>query len=154
MRFGFDSWVDIERYLGIQFSTNDEYAEALIHTGIPAVEATISEYLEKYAQPQKITEALHSFLQTINDLGAEAKETGLLKDNSAKIEETKVAIARIKEAIENGHKGGAWVGICGELGADTTLTETFLRMGVDELSVSPGRTLSVRDAVRRVDLSK
>ncbi|MBR1634921.1 MAG: phosphoenolpyruvate--protein phosphotransferase [Lachnospiraceae bacterium] len=60
----------------------------------------------------------------------------------------------IQMTIENGHKGGAWVGICGELGADTTLTETFLRMGVDELSVSPGRTLSVRDAVRKVDLSK
>ena len=60
----------------------------------------------------------------------------------------------IQMTIENGHKGGAWVGICGELGADTTLTETFLKMGVDELSVSPGRTLAVRDAVRKVDLSK
>lgn len=63
-------------------------------------------------------------------------------------------LAAIKMTIENGHKGGAWVGICGELGADTSLTETFLRYGVDELSVSPGRTLSVRDAVRKVDLSK
>ena len=60
----------------------------------------------------------------------------------------------IATTIENGHKGGAWVGICGELGADTTLTETFLRMGVDELSVSPSRVLAVRDAVRRTDLSK
>ncbi len=60
----------------------------------------------------------------------------------------------IQMTIENGHKGGAWVGICGELGADTTLTETFLRMGVDELSVSPSRVLSVRDAVRNTDLSK
>ena len=60
----------------------------------------------------------------------------------------------IEMTIKNGHKGGAWVGICGELGADTTLTETFLRMGVDELSVSPSRILSVRDAVRKTDLSK
>lgn len=60
----------------------------------------------------------------------------------------------IQMTIENGHKGGAWVGICGELGADTELTETFLRMGVDELSVSPSRVLAVRDAVRKVDLSK
>lgn len=60
----------------------------------------------------------------------------------------------IQMTVENGHKGGAWVGICGELGADTTLTETFLRMGVDELSVSPSRILSVRAAIRSCDLSK
>ncbi len=60
----------------------------------------------------------------------------------------------IQMTIENGHKGGAWVGICGELAADTTLTETFLRMGIDELSVSPSRILTVREAIRKVDLSK
>lgn len=60
----------------------------------------------------------------------------------------------IQMTIENGHKGGAWVGICGELGADTSLTETFLRMGIDELSVSPGKILAVRDAVRKLDLSE
>ena len=60
----------------------------------------------------------------------------------------------IEMTIKNGHKGGAWVGICGELGADTTLTETFLRMGVDELSVSPSRILAVRDKIRSIDLSK
>ena len=60
----------------------------------------------------------------------------------------------IRMTIENGHKGGAWVGICGELGADTTLTEEFLRMGVDELSVSPTFILPVRQKVRSLDLSK
>lgn len=60
----------------------------------------------------------------------------------------------IEMTIENGHKGGAWVGICGELGGDTTMTETFLRMGVDELSVSPSRILEVRDAIRKCDLGK
>ncbi len=60
----------------------------------------------------------------------------------------------IKMTIENAHKGGAWCGICGELGADTSLTETFLRMGVDELSVSPSKILAVRDAVRSLDLSE
>ncbi len=60
----------------------------------------------------------------------------------------------IQITIENAHKGGAWCGICGELGADTTLTETFLRMGVDELSVSPSKILAVRDTVRNIDLSK
>ena len=60
----------------------------------------------------------------------------------------------IKTAAENAHKHGAWIGICGELGADTTLTETFLRMGIDELSVSPSFVLKVRDQVRKLDLSK
>ncbi len=55
----------------------------------------------------------------------------------------------IEMTIKNGHAGGAWVGICGELGADTSLTETFIKMGVDELSVSPSRILQVRDAVRK-----
>lgn len=61
----------------------------------------------------------------------------------------KAILRLIRMTIENGHKGGAWVGICGELGADTTLTETFLRMGVDELSVSPSMILPVRDAIRK-----
>ena len=54
----------------------------------------------------------------------------------------------IQMTIENGHKGGCWVGICGELGADTTLTETFLKMGIDELSVSPSFVLPVRKIIR------
>ncbi len=54
----------------------------------------------------------------------------------------------------NAHKHGKWIGICGELAADTELTETFLRMGIDELSVSPSFVLKVRDAVRQCDLSK
>lgn len=60
----------------------------------------------------------------------------------------------IKMAADNAHKNGAWIGICGELAADTTLTETFMRMGIDELSVSPGFVLRVRDTVRNLDLSK
>ena len=60
----------------------------------------------------------------------------------------------IQMTIENGHKGGAWVGICGELGADLELTETFLRMGVDELSVSPTFVLPIRNRVRSLDLSR
>ncbi len=55
----------------------------------------------------------------------------------------------IELTIKNGHEGGAWVGICGELGADTSLTETFIKMGVDELSVSPSRILTVREAIRK-----
>lgn len=65
------------------------------------------------------------------------------------------AILRLIEfAAKNAHENGAWIGICGELAADTTLTEKFLRMGIDELSVSPSFVLKVRDAVRSLDLSK
>ena len=60
----------------------------------------------------------------------------------------------IEMSAQNAHKNGVWIGICGELAADTTLTETFLRMGIDELSVSPGFVLKVRDKVRSIDLSK
>lgn len=59
----------------------------------------------------------------------------------------------LRLVVENGHKEGCWVGICGELGADTTLTEEFLRMGFDELSVSPSMILKVREKIRNTDLS-
>ncbi len=55
-------------------------------------------------------------------------------------------------SARNAHAHGAWIGICGELAADTTLTETFLRMGIDELSVSPPFVLKLRDVVRNLDL--
>lgn len=60
----------------------------------------------------------------------------------------------IATAADNAHKHGAWIGICGELAADTSLTERFLRMGIDELSVSPSFVLNVRGAIRDIDLSK
>ena len=57
----------------------------------------------------------------------------------------------IKLVTENAHKNGIWVGICGELGADLALTETFLAMGLDELSVTPRAVLPLRNAVRMTD---
>ena len=65
------------------------------------------------------------------------------------------AILRMIQMVaDNAHKNGIWMGICGELGADLTLTETFLRMGVDELSVSPTFVLGLRKKIRETDLSK
>ncbi len=65
------------------------------------------------------------------------------------------AVMRLIEfAADNAHKHGKWIGICGELAADTTLTERFLRMGIDELSVSPSFVLKVREKVRSLDLSE
>ena len=60
----------------------------------------------------------------------------------------------IRQTIEAGHRHGCWVGICGELGADPVLTETFLRMGIDELSVSPAAILPLRKRIRELDLSR
>lgn len=57
-------------------------------------------------------------------------------------------LKEIQMTIENGHKHGCWVGICGELGADLELTEKFVEMGIDELSVSPSRILGIRDKIR------
>ncbi|MBQ7398991.1 MAG: phosphoenolpyruvate--protein phosphotransferase [Clostridia bacterium] len=56
----------------------------------------------------------------------------------------------IKYACDSAHKNGAWVGICGELASDTSLTEEFIKMGIDELSVSPSQVLSVREKVRSI----
>lgn len=60
----------------------------------------------------------------------------------------------IKHTVQAGHRHGCWVGICGELGADQKLTETFLKMGLDELSVSPSAILPLRKLIRGLDLSK
>jgi phosphotransferase system enzyme I (PtsI) len=60
----------------------------------------------------------------------------------------------IKMAADSAHKEGKWIGICGELGADITLTETFLKMGIDELSVSPSMILKLRKKIRETDTTK
>ena len=57
----------------------------------------------------------------------------------------------LRMAAENAHKAGIWIGICGELGADAELIETFLSMGIDELSVSPSAVLPLRSAIRSID---
>ncbi|MCI7770386.1 MAG: phosphoenolpyruvate--protein phosphotransferase [Eubacterium sp.] len=62
-------------------------------------------------------------------------------------------LAMIRMVVENAHAESIWAGICGELGADTTLTEEFLKMGVDELSVSAGKVLAVRKVIRETRIS-
>ncbi len=63
-------------------------------------------------------------------------------------------IRMIQYAADNAHKNGIWIGVCGELASDLTLTETFLSMGIDELSVSPGLVLGLRKKVRETSLKK
>lgn len=66
----------------------------------------------------------------------------------------KAILRMLQMIVDNGHKEGCWVGICGELGADLSLTETFLKMGFDELSVSPSMTLRVRDKIRNTKIDQ
>ena len=63
-------------------------------------------------------------------------------------------IRLLKMVTENAHKNGIWVGICGELGADLDLTETFLAIGVDELSVTPRAVLPLRNKIRSLNISE
>lgn len=86
---------------------NDEYGQALVHTGITAIEGAISEYLEKYALPAKITEALHSFKQIIDDIDDETKERAALKQNEKERLERAAAIEIMQKQIENGGKAQA-----------------------------------------------
>ena len=60
----------------------------------------------------------------------------------------------IQMVVDHAHEKGIWAGICGELGADPELTQTFLKMGVDELSVSPGRILTLRKIIRETNVSQ
>ena len=60
----------------------------------------------------------------------------------------------LQMVVDNGHAGGCWVGLCGELGADVSLTKTLLEMGFDELSVTPSMILKVRQVIRQLDLSR
>lgn len=65
-----------------------------------------------------------------------------------------IAVLRmIYQTVQNAHKAGIWCGICGELGADSDLTELFLAIGIDELSVSPGRLLTIRRLICETDSS-
>ena len=62
----------------------------------------------------------------------------------------KAVLKMIQMVVDNAHKYGKWAGICGELGADIDLTEEFVRMGVDELSVSPSMVLKIRKRIREI----
>lgn len=62
----------------------------------------------------------------------------------------KAILRMIRMVVDNAHKAGKWAGICGELGADPSLTETFARMGVDELSVAPSMVLKLRKTIREM----
>lgn len=66
----------------------------------------------------------------------------------------KAVLRLIKMVADNAHKARIWAGICGELAGDLSLTEAFLAMGIDELSVSPSKVLTLRDEIRKTDVGK
>lgn len=103
----------------------------------------------------KLAEKVDFFSIGTNDL---TQYTLAIDRQNAKIDEFydphhPALLRMIKMVADNAHSAGIWVGICGELGSDTSLTETFLRMGIDELSVSPSAVLKVREKIRSIDLS-
>ena len=136
----------------------EEVKEELRESGIPFKDVEIGVMIETPAAvmiSEQLAQEVDFFSVGTNDL---TQYTLAIDRQNPKLDEFYDAhhpavLRMIQMTIENGHKGGAWVGICGELGADLELTETFLRMGVDELSVSPTFVLPVRNRVRELDLS-
>lgn len=135
----------------------EEVKEELRESGIPFKDVEIGVMIETPAAvmiSEQLAQEVDFFSIGTNDL---TQYTLAIDRQNPKLDEFYDAhhpavLRMIQMTIENGHKGGAWVGICGELGADLELTETFLRMGVDELSVSPTFVLPVRNRVRELDL--
>ena len=66
----------------------------------------------------------------------------------------KAVLRLIKTVVDSAHKEGIWAGVCGELASDTALTEFFLAIGIDELSVSPGLILPLKEKILNTDVSK
>ena len=136
----------------------EEVKEELRESGIPFKDVEIGVMIETPAAvmiSEQLAQEVDFFSIGTNDL---TQYTLAIDRQNPKLDEFYDAhhpavLRMIQMTIENGHKGGAWVGICGELGADLELTETFLRMGVDELSVSPTFVLPARNRVRELDLS-
>lgn len=115
----------INKQLAEAKSHHDDYSIALIHTGIPAIEGAISEYLEKYAVPAKITEALHSFKQIIDDTQDEVKEKERLKANKAKRAEHVKAIEIIQGKINAGDKAKILKDNINKLSVDEEMEKTY-----------------------------
>ena len=132
------------RERGVAFNEDTKFGVML---SVPAACLTAEEFVEH---------GVDFLVVGTNDL---TQYTCALDRQNAKLEpffdpHHPAVLKAIRMTIEAGHRHGIWVGICGELGADTALTETFLRMGVDELSMNAKSILPVRKIIRGVDLSK
>lgn len=134
----------------------EEVKEELRTEGVPFKEVEIGIMIETPAAvmiSEKLAEEVDFFSIGTNDL---TQYTLAIDRQNPELDEFYDAhhpavLEMIRMTIENGHKGGAWVGICGELGADMKLTETFVNMGVDELSVSPSYIFPIRKIIRDME---
>ncbi len=130
-----------------------EVKEELAQEGIPYKEIELGVMIETPAAAvisDDLAKEVDFFSIGTNDL---TQYTLAIDRQNAKLDRFynahhKAVLKLIEMTAQNAHKNGIWVGICGELGADTTLTEEFLRMGIDELSVSPSMVLRVRKKIR------
>lgn len=133
-----------------------EVKQELTEAGIPYGEAEIGIMIETPAAvmiSDLLAEEVDFFSIGTNDL---TQYTLAIDRQNPKLDafynaHHPAVLRMLQMVVENGHKKGCWVGICGELGADVTLTETFLKMGFDELSVSPSMILKVREAIRNIE---
>lgn len=131
----------------------EEVKKELRDNGIIYGEAEIGIMIETPAAvmvSEELAEEVDFFSIGTNDL---TQYTLAIDRQNAKLDDFYDAhhpaiLRMIQMVIDNGHKGGAWVGICGELGADPELTDRFIEMGIDELSVSPSSILPIRKKVR------
>ncbi len=126
--------------------------EELAAEGIPYGECELGIMIETPAaalMSEELAQEVDFFSVGTNDL---TQYTLAIDRQNAKLDRFydshhPAVLALLELIAKNAHKAGIWVGICGELGADSTLTEEFIRMGYDELSVSPGRILELRKKV-------
>lgn len=131
----------------------EEVKKELKEQGIPFKEVELGVMIETPAAvmvSEELAEEVDFFSIGTNDL---TQYTLAIDRQNGELDEFydshhPAVLRMIQMVIENAHKKGIWAGICGELGADLTLTDTFLDMGIDELSVSPSCVLSIRKKIR------
>jgi transcription-repair coupling factor (superfamily II helicase) len=151
----------LKKAISAQFKTQHDEAveQELIKEGHKVGKFQVGIMIETPASvlvADELAEEVDFFSLGTNDL---TQYTCAIDRQNAKLERFSdthhpAVLRAIKMTVDAGHRHGAWVGICGELGADPTLTETFLRMGVDELSVNAKSVLPLRKIIRSIDLSK
>ena len=146
---------EIERIKEIEKEVRDELKQQGIDTGNVQTGIMI-ETPAAVMQSDELAEKVDFFSIGTNDL---TQYTLAVDRQNPKLDSFfdphhPAVLKMIKMVVDNAHKAGIWAGICGELGADTSLTREFLKMGVDELSVSPGRILPIRKIILDTDVSQ
>lgn len=146
---------EIDRIKEIEKEVRDELKQQGINTGNVQTGIMI-ETPASVMQSDELAEKVDFFSIGTNDL---TQYTLAVDRQNPKLDSFfdphhPAVLKMIKMVVDNAHKAGIWAGICGELGADTSLTREFLKMGVDELSVSPGRILPIRKIILDTDVSQ